>query len=86
MTQILREMGVKFVTLRRRVAATLAPPYVAKHLMLTLNDPTLVYTFTHHDASDAVVQWVRIWVRPDVPSPNEAFDYTTKTWSASRSM
>ena len=86
MTQILRGMGIEFVTLRRRVSASLAPPDVAKHLGLTLNDPTLVYTFTHHDERDAVVQWVRIWVRSDVPSPDEVFSYTTKTWSASRSM
>lgn len=86
MTQILREMGISFVTLRRRVTASLAPPDVAKHLGLTLNDPTLVYSFTHHDERDTVVQWVRIWVRSDVPSPDEVFDYATRTWSASRSM
>lgn len=86
MTQILRDMGIRFATLRRRVTASLAPPDVARHLGMTLNDPTLVYTFTHHDHDDAVVQWVRIWVRSDVPSPDEEFDYTTRTWSASRSM
>lgn len=86
MTQILRGMKVEFVTLRRRVTASLAPPDVAKYLGLTLNDPTLVYTFTHHDTDDAVVQWVRIWVRADVPSPDEVFSYKTKTWSASSSM
>ncbi|MFO1302170.1 MAG: GntR family transcriptional regulator [Burkholderiales bacterium] len=86
MTRILRGMGVEFVTLRRRVSASLAPPDVAKHLGLTLNDPTLVYTFTHHDERDAVVQWVRIWVRADEPSPDEVFSYKTRTWSASSSM
>lgn len=86
MTQILRGMGIEFSTLRRRVTASLAPPDAAKHLSLTLNDPTLVYTFTHHDAQDAVVQWVRIWVLADEPSPDEIFDYTTRTWSASSSM
>jgi GntR family transcriptional regulator len=86
MTQILRDTGVTFSTLRRRVSASLAPPDVARHLRLTLNDATLVYTFTHHDASDAIVQWVRIWVRSDEPSPDEVFSYATKTWSASSSM
>ena len=70
----------------RRVSASLAPPEVARHLGLTLNDPTLVYTFTHHDAADAIVQWVRIWVRFDEPAPDEVFSYETRTWSASDAM
>ncbi len=86
MTRILRDTGVVFASLRRRVSASLAPPDVARHLGLTLNDPTLVYTFTHHDPADAIVQWVRIWVRFDEPAPDEVFSYATRTWSASDAM
>jgi len=86
MTRILRDTGVVFARLRRRVSASLAPPDVARHLGLTLNDPTLVYTFTHHDPADAIVQWVRIWVRFDEPAPDEVFSYETRTWSASEAM
>lgn len=86
MTRILRDMGVVFASLRRRMSAALAPPEVARHLGLTLNDPTLVYTFTHHDPGDAIVQWVRIWVRFDEPAPDEVFSYETRTWSASDAM
>ncbi len=86
MTQVLRESGVRFARLSRRMRAALAPPNVAAHLGLTLNDPTLVYTFTHFDEADRAVQWVRIWVRYDEPSPEEVFDYSTETWSMSTTM
>lgn len=86
MAQVLLEAGVSFAKLRRRVSASLAPAHVARHLGLTLNDPTLVYTFTNHDQSDQVVQWVRIWVRPDEPSPEEVFSYETRTWTVSEAM
>lgn len=86
MTQILRDSGIRFSRLSRRIGASLAPPHVAGHLGLTLNDPTLVYTFTHHDAQDVVVQWVRIWVRSDEPSPDEVFSYETGAWSMSTAM
>ncbi len=81
MTQILRDTGVRFSRLSRKISAALAPPRVAAHLGLTLNDPMLVYTFTHHDDRDVVVQWVRIWVRSDEPSPDEVFSYRTGVWS-----
>lgn len=86
MMQLLREEGISFARLRRRVSAIMAPPHVARHLGLTLNEPTLVYSFTHHDAADVVVQWVRIWVRHDEPSPEEIFSYKTGTWSMSSPM
>lgn len=86
MTQILRDSGVRFSRLSRRIGAALAPPNVARHLGLTLNDPTLVYTFTHQDEKGMVVQWVRIWVRSDEPSPDEVFSYETGTWVMSAAM
>ena len=86
MTQILREEGVKFSRLTRRISASTASSQVARHLGVTLNDPTLVYTFTHHDRNDVVVQWVRIWVRQDEPSPEEVLSYETGAWSMSTTM
>lgn len=86
MTQILREKGISFSRLSRRINAVLAPPHVAVPLGLTLNDPTLVYTFTHHDDQDQVVQWVRIWVRSDEPGVTEEFNYATGAWSMSSVM
>ncbi|NML47469.1 GntR family transcriptional regulator [Ramlibacter sp. G-1-2-2] len=86
MTQLLREHGVQFSRLTRRVSASIAPPHVARQLKLVLNEPTLVYTFTHHDDQGGVVQWVRIWVRPDEPSPEESFSYATGMWSMSTAM
>lgn len=86
MTQVLRDAGVKFAYLRRRITASLPPPHIAAQLGVMLHDPTLVYTFTHHDSKDLVVQWVRIWVRHDEPSPEEVFSYETGNWSMSTSM
>lgn len=85
MTQILRDTGVRFTRLTRRISSSLAPPHVARNLKLTLNDPTLVYTFTHHD-DHGVVQWVRIWVRSDEPSSEEVYSYETGTWSMAEAM
>jgi len=81
MTQILRESGVELSTLRRTIGAVLAPPHVARHLGLTLNDPTLVYTFICHNSDNQIVQWVRIWVHPEHPGPEEILSYDTGTWS-----
>lgn len=86
MTQILRETGIRFSRLTRRISASLAPPHVATPLGLTLNDPTLVYTFMHHDDQNRVVQWVRIWVRSDEPGVTEEFNYATGVWSMSSVM
>lgn len=86
MTHLLREEGVRFSRLTRRISATLAPPQVARHLGVALNDPALVYTFTHHASTDEVLQWVRIWVRHDEPSPDEVFSYETGTWAMSTTM
>lgn len=86
MTHLLRQHGVNFARLTRRFGASLAPPHVARQLGLMLNEPTLVYTFTHHDTDNVVVQWVRIWVRPDEPSPEEVFSYETGHWSMSTTM
>lgn len=86
MTQILRETGVEFSQLRRRLSVALAPPHAAQHLGLTLQDPTLVYSFIHTDPNDVVVQWVRIWVRQDALTPEEIFNYETGTWSMSAAM
>lgn len=86
MAQILRESGIELAAIRRTVGATLAPLHAAPHLGLTLHDPTLVYTFTHHDDSERVVQWVRIWVHPDEAAPEEMFSYRTGTWTTNVAM
>ena len=86
MTQILREEGVKFSRLTRRISASTASPQAARHLGVALNDPTLVYTFTHHGKNGSVVQWVRIWVRHDEPSPQEALSDEPGAWSMSTTM
>jgi GntR family transcriptional regulator len=86
MFHVLREAGFKFFKMTRRVSATTVPSHIARHLNLTLNEPTLVYTFTHQDADDGVIQWVRIWVRHDEPSPQEVFSYDTGAWTINTTM
>ncbi len=86
MVQILKAEGIRLARMRRTMGVSLPSSEVAHHLGLTLNDPTLIYTFTQHDTHNDVVQWVRIWGHPAQPSPEEIFDYQTGTWSKSHSM
>lgn len=81
LAHLLRKNGVKLSRIRRRITAALPPPQVSAPLGLLLNEPTLIYTFTHYDVDNAPVQWTRIWVRHDEPSPEEDFCYDKDSWS-----
>lgn len=51
----------------------------ANSLDLTLGQPALAATFAMFDASDAVLQWVRIQLHPDVRTPLENQDLIAGT-------
>jgi GntR family transcriptional regulator len=74
--------GIQFGSLRRRMSVTHAPAGVAEHLGLTLADPVLVTTFTVHDPADELLEWVRIYVHPDEPGPEERLDLRAGAWSS----
>ncbi len=48
-----------------------APAAVARLLSVPTQSPTLVHTFILHDRGGTPVEWVRIHVDPDQPTPIE---------------
>jgi GntR family transcriptional regulator len=82
MGRIFAAEGIDLRSLRRRMSVTHAPVGVAEHLGLTLADPVLVTTFTAHDPADEILEWVRIYVHPDEPAPEEWLDLRAGTWSS----
>lgn len=86
MAQILRREGFRLAHLTRRVGVSLPSPSVAAPLGITLNDPTLVFTFTIADDRRTVVEWVRIFVHPAEAGPIETMDLQTGAWSTDVAM
>ena len=81
MASIFTAEGNEVASLRRRMRAMHAPAGVAEHLSLTVADPVLVATFTVHEVADELLEWVRIYVRPDHSQPEEHLDIRSGTWS-----
>jgi GntR family transcriptional regulator len=79
---ILTREGYDVTGMRRRFGVTYPPPVVAEALGVTVAERVLVSTFTVHDVADTVVEWVRIYLHPDQPTPDETVDLTTGRWSA----
>jgi GntR family transcriptional regulator len=77
MGDILRRAGQTPARLIRRNSVSLPPIDVAQNLRISLQDPTLVYTFTLQDPKGVAIEWVRIYVHPEEPSPDEVIDFAT---------
>ncbi len=86
MTRLLGRQGLPIVAMRRRMSIGLAPMTATSALGLTVADRVLTITFTLWDDSDEILQWVRIYMHPDVPTPEETMKFTTGTWAASERM
>lgn len=86
MLQILTDAGIEVGSLSRTLGVSLATPLVAKHLRITMHDPTLVYTFAYSDRRGKKVEWTRIFVHPTEPSPVELFNFKTGRWSLSKPL
>jgi hypothetical protein len=63
-----------------------APEAVGGEVHLLNDLSVLTITFTLHDDADEILQWVRIYMRPDVPTPEETMQFATGTWAASQRM
>lgn len=81
MSAILNNRGIKPLRMRRRISVTCAPPLVADHLGLTVVDPVLVTEFTIHGIADRPIEWVRIYLHPEVAGPEETMDLETGVWT-----
>jgi DNA-binding GntR family transcriptional regulator len=74
MAESLRNLGETFSEMKRRVGVGFPPPDVAQHLEITMQDPTLVYTFMLLTPGSPPVEWVRIYVHPKEQQHWETFD------------
>ena len=74
MAESLVRLGYKFSRMKRRVAVAFPPHDVAQQLEITVQDPTLLYTFVMFDLEDRPVEWVRIYVHPNEQQHWETFD------------
>jgi len=86
MAALLAAQGIQPHYMRRRFHATVAPPFVAHRLDLTIVDPVLVATFTLHDADDLVIEWVRIYLHPDRSTPEETLDLESGSWATTERL
>ena len=77
MIALLRRAGKSPARLTRNIGVALPPTDVAENLQIALHDPTLVYTFTLQDDDEKTIEWVRIYIHPDEPSPLETVNFKT---------
>jgi hypothetical protein len=82
MGAILEEEGLTRARVRRHLGVSHAPPDVAAHLGLTFTDPVLQAVFTVEDPSEAILEWVRIYLHPAFHTPEETLDLRSGAWNA----
>lgn len=80
MFEILREQGEALSALRRRVSAIAPPQSIAALLGVKGGTPSLLYTCTVHRPDRSVIEWVRIYLNPDVEPGPEEFDLGSARW------
>jgi GntR family transcriptional regulator len=81
MMSILRAEGIDVVTIRRRMQATTPPPIVSRHLCLYLDSPVSVAVNTLHDGDGVPIEWVRGYMDPQLPVPEEVRDVHKGYWT-----
>ncbi len=80
MPLLLARAGKAPVRLYRRLGVALPSMEVARYLGISLQDSTLVYTYTLFDENEEIVEWVRIHVHPREPVPLEKMNLIQGTW------
>jgi DNA-binding GntR family transcriptional regulator len=82
MVEIVQSAGKTFSRLHRRLSVALPNANAARHLGISLQRPKLVYTYALTDQEEKVIEWVRIYVHPDEPSPFETMSLVEHTWES----
>lgn len=82
MPLLLARAGRKPTRLHRRLGVALPSMEVARSLSISLQDSTLVYTYTLFDEKEEIIEWVRIHVHPQEPAPLEKMNLVQGTWEA----
>ncbi len=80
MWQALNEISVKITGITRTAEASFPSPFVASHLGIRINEPTLVYTYVMLDTNGENANWARIFLRPGEHSAKEYINYETGKW------
>lgn len=86
MVPLLAKLGYTIARMRRRMSVGQAPAHATSALGLPVAASVLTVTFTLHDETDDVVQWVRLYMPPDIPTPEETMDLATSTWTTTEPM
>lgn len=86
MTSLLAKQGRTVATMRRRMSIGQAPPSATAALGVTIAEPVLTITFTLHDETDEIIQWVRLYLHPDHATPEETMDIARGSWSTAERM
>jgi GntR family transcriptional regulator len=81
MVSILREEDRPIATVARTVQATTAPPDAARHLGLDLHAPILLIVLRASGADGQLLEWTRLYMRPDEPLAEEVVDLNSGRWS-----
>jgi GntR family transcriptional regulator len=81
MVAVLDKAGVTIAELHRKIGVARPPLSVASSLGISVNDATLVYTHILKAPKDETVEWLRIYMHPDEPSPIEVMDFQTGAWT-----
>ena len=75
-------VGCKGVRLSRRMEVALPGSEVASDLGVSLQEPLRRYTYRSFDAEGTTIDWVRIFLHPNEPVPEETFQLVDGTWEA----
>ena len=81
MVAVLDKAGVTIAELHRKIGVARPPLAVAASLDISVNNNTLVYTHVLIGARDETIEWLRIYMHPDEPSPIEVMDFKTGAWT-----
>jgi GntR family transcriptional regulator len=82
MPELVQSAGRKLSRLHRRLSVALPSADAARHLAISLQRPTLVYTYALTDQEEKVIEWVRIYVHPEESSPSETMNLVEHTWES----
>jgi GntR family transcriptional regulator len=80
MVSIFESEGTPLATIRRTIRATTAPPDAARHLGIELDSAVLLIVMRAQTADERIVEWLRIFTRPDQRLPEEVLDLSTGGW------
>jgi GntR family transcriptional regulator len=81
MVSVLDKAGITIAELHRKIGVARPTLSAAASLGISVNDVTLVYTHILKAPKNETIEWLRIYMHPDEPSPIEVMDFQTGAWT-----